>query len=365
MQLAVILFLGLYLTNAGYGFEESFKRLDDFDFVSPTLMGTASQEQDFQATGNRFRGTWAGAIPAPLPANYVLGIDLQKLDFDRGKWSYLGGQWRFGGWWLYYLYAMAVKVPLGTWLLACLAIAATLFARGYSASPRDEITLLAPAIAVLGVVSAETGFSHHMRYVLPAFPFVFIWISKAARAFDLRHRGTAVFATMAFAWSVASSLSVFPHNLAYFNELAGGPANGHAHLLDSNIDWGQDLFFLKRWLDVHPEARPIGLAYFGSYPPEFAGILATQVPQLPGTHHHHDAATQEAEGPRPGWYAVSVNLLHGHIMGGWRVLPDYTYFLRLEPVAMAGYSIYIYHVTREEADRVRRELGLPELGDER
>jgi len=61
---------------------------------------------------------------------------------------------------------------------------------------------------------------------------------------------------------------------------------------------------------------------------------------------------------------VSVNLLHGHIMGGWRVVPDYSYFLRLQPVAMAGYSIYIYHITRDEANRVRRELGLPELREE-
>jgi hypothetical protein len=28
---------------------------------------------------------------------------------------------------------------------------------------------------------------------------------------------------------------------------------------------------------------------------------------------------------------------------------------------MAGYSIYIYHITLEDANRVRRGLGLPEL----
>jgi hypothetical protein len=61
-------------------------------------------------------------------------------------------------------------------------------------------------------------------------------------------------------WSIASSLGVYPHSLSYFNELVGGPANGHAHLLDSNIDWGQDLLLLKEWLDAHPEASPLGLA---------------------------------------------------------------------------------------------------------
>jgi hypothetical protein len=40
---------------------------------------------------------------------------------------------------------------------------------------------------------------------------------------------------------------------------------------------------------------------------------------------------------------------------------NYRYFLEFKPVAMAGYSIYIYHVTVEDANRIRRRLGVPEL----
>jgi hypothetical protein len=54
-------------------------------------------------------------------------------------------------------------------------------------------------------------------------------------------------------------------------------------------------------------------------------------------------------GPQPGWYAVSVNKLHDQSR-------RYAYFERFEPVAMAGYSTWIYHISPEEADRVRREL---------
>jgi hypothetical protein len=53
------------------------------------------------------------------------------------------------------------------------------------------------------------------------------------------------------AWSVGSSLWYYPHSLSYFNELVGGPMGGPKHLLDSNIDWGQDLFYLKDWLDAN------------------------------------------------------------------------------------------------------------------
>jgi len=38
----------------------------------------------------------------------------------------------------------------------------------------------------------------------------------------------------------------------------------------------------------------------------------------------------------------------------------YAYFRCFTPVAMAGYSIY-YHISPEEANRVRRELNLGEL----
>ena len=56
-------------------------------------------------------------------------------------------------------------------------------------------------------------------------------------------------------------------------------------------------------------------------------------------------------GPKPGWYALSVNNIYSRDR-------QYRYFLSFEPVAMAGYSIYIYRVTLDEANRVRRELGL-------
>ncbi len=124
-QLALILAAALYTLNAGYGFEGSLTRLGQYQFVSQSLGGNVGPRHD-APRGNRFAGTWLGALPVPLPKNYVLGIDLQKRDFERGFWSYLRGQWRYGGWWYYYLYGLAVKVPLGTWALAIAAVLASL-----------------------------------------------------------------------------------------------------------------------------------------------------------------------------------------------------------------------------------------------
>lgn len=132
---------------------------------------------------------------------------------------------------------------------------------------------------------------------------------------------------------------MLPHSLSYFNELAGGPIGGHKHLLDANIDWGQDLGQLKDWAESHPEARPLYLSYFGLVDPR---ILRLDAELLADVSVARSLATR-SETLRPGWYAISVNHLHGYRHFG-DADPDLGRFLRLRPVGRAGYSIYIYHV---------------------
>jgi hypothetical protein len=184
-------------------------------------------------------------------------------------------------------------------------------------------------------------------------------------------------------WSVGSSLAVYSHSLSYFNELAivlptpadgsypmpmektnksivstiinAGPLNGPRHLLDSNIDWGQDLFYLEDWYESHPEARPIKVAYSGGYPLDKTKIKSDGYPPSgPDKELIDNTADTTAVGPLPGWYALSVNSIYSRDH-------RYRYFLNFQPEAMAGYSIYIYHITIADANRVRRRLGLREL----
>ncbi len=58
---------------------------------------------------------------------------------------------------------------------------------------------------------------------------------------------------------------IYPHSMSCFNELAGGPQNGDKYLLDSNLDWGQDVFYLKRWWEQHPEDAPLNTLFTNSY----------------------------------------------------------------------------------------------------
>jgi hypothetical protein len=397
-QLAAILFLALYTLNMGYLFDETCRPLGRYVFISRLLGGhIVPGNPNTLVPGNRFAGTRLGAILVPLPADFVQGIDTQRFDFERGLPSYLRGQWAAHGWWYYYLYALAVKEPLGTWCLATLALAASILGRGFSASWRDEMLVLVPFAAILVFVSSQSGFSAHSRYVIPALPFLFVWASKVGRVFQTRlfagrRLALAAMVVLALVWSVASSLAVYPHSLSYFNELAAllpmpaewsypkpvsgaevnqsllsriqcvltaGPRNGPRHLLGSNIDWGQDLFCLEEWCRLHPEAQPIQVAYFGGYPVERSNIKSSGNPPIGVEWKQFDNMTDlAAYGPLPGWYALSVNEIYSRSQ-------QYRYFLNFQPVATAGYSIYIYHITLDEANRVRRKLGLPELAKDR
>ncbi|MGO8752621.1 MAG: ArnT family glycosyltransferase [Thermoguttaceae bacterium] len=352
--------LSVFVINLGYLFSGCLARFGDFQFRTVELAACKSQRDVPPPGANLFSGTWFGQVPLPLPADMVQGIDDQRLDFERGLPSYMHGKWSDHGWWYYYLYAAAIKEPLGTLCLAALAIAAAVLRRDYRALLQDELVVLAPLIAIIVFVSSQTGFSTHSRYTIPALPFLFIWISRAARVFHIPRfagaRGVMAGAVIiGMTWSVGSSLAIYPFSLSYFNELVGGPKGGPKHLLDSNIDWGQDLSRLTAWLERHPDVTLNGLACYGSFPAELAGIPRTRCPE-PGPECGGHKADQSAAhlGPKPGWYALSVNYLYDRSR-------QYRHFLRFEPVAMAGYSIYIYHITRNEANRVRSELGLPEL----
>ena len=301
-QFALMMAVGTYVLNAGYGFERTGQRLGMFDFFSRSLRGPTAT-----SPSNRFRGTWLEAIPVPFPENFPRGIDLQRMDFEDGKNSYLAGEQKRGGWWYYYLYALAVKTPVGTLaLLACALVFSLQHGSRYRGIWRDEVLLLAPAVSVLLLVSSQTGFDRYIRYVLPALPFLFIWMSKAARAFEFSSRKAMLLVTGALACTIGESMFYFPHCLSFFNVLVGGPQGGPAHLLDANIDWGQDLFYLEAWYRRHYDCRPFYVHYFGILDPHELGIEYAS-PPLRALDDCGVPRSAREIGLKPGWYAISVN----------------------------------------------------------
>ena len=83
---------------------------------------------------------------------------------------------------------------------------------------------------------------------------------------------------------------IHPHYLAYFNWASGGPDQRPPRLIDSNLDWGQDLVALQKWWQETIPGEPIGLAYFGQINPSIFKLRGEPFdwflpPVKPGTVH--------------------------------------------------------------------------------
>ncbi|MFL6234977.1 MAG: ArnT family glycosyltransferase [Thermoanaerobaculia bacterium] len=184
-------------------------------------------------------------VPLPLPYAYVQGLDMVSRDSRARYWTYLRGRYSETGFRSYFLWAFLVKVPVATQLLLLLALG--LWASGRLRAPGAEAFLLMPVTFLLLYFSLFFRLGIGIRYLLPAFPFLFVFAGRVA-AFRpsgqwARWQPAAV-AALAL-WLAVASFSFHPQYLSYFNEIAGGPANGWRWLLDSNLDWGQDEDYVR------------------------------------------------------------------------------------------------------------------------
>lgn len=306
----------------------------------------------------------------PLPEHYLLGLDDQTFDVDSGRYyKYLRGELRSDepGWYHYYVYALLVKTPLGALALGFTAAAVGVVCRRYRADTPTEVLLLTAPLSFLLMLSAGRGLNSHLRYLLPAFPFVFVSAGRLGPwSAGSRVRGAAVVAALVV--SAASVVTGYPFYLSYFNEAAGGPDRGITHLAESNLDWGQGLLALRDWLGRHAPGRPLKLAYHGTTYPELLGISYELPPFGPDVLKHDSGGSLgHLVGPAPGLQAVIANYVIGFPFPApnakeWhREVPRnaYRYYRHFRPKAVVAHSIFVYDISPDEADRVRRKLRLP------
>jgi hypothetical protein len=132
-------------------------------------------------------------------------------------------------------------------------------------------------------------------------------------------------------WAGGETLWIHPHYLTYFNQVVGGASRGYRYASGSNLDWGQDLHGLKRFVEAEGEEK-IQLLYFGSVDPAVYGINY-EVP---------------LESIRPGLLAVSVSLYHQpyamYDHGIFRQVGPVDRNTLGTPIATVGNSIHIYRI---------------------
>ena len=193
-------------------------------------------------------------VESPLPQDWV-GFATQLGHQRHGGPSYLLGERRMTGWWYYYLVALAVKVPLS---FGFLVVSRSAQGRIAFATPGDRLIVLA-ILAFLAITSAGSTRNYGLRYLLPLAPLALVWVSGLAEGGRWARRAALV-GLLGQAMAVAA---IHPHELSYFNFLAGGPVGGRRILADSCLDWGQGTRSLTRLQALRPEFRDLTLYQFG------------------------------------------------------------------------------------------------------
>lgn len=327
IALVAALLVGTIVINVGYLCDGIFTPLRRFDFQSPTLKS--------------LQATLPGWLPIPLPKFFFQGIDEQLA--ETGYEAYLLGEFNTTGFWSYYLVGLLVKTPAPL-LLLCAA------AWFWGGRPRRrEVPLVALATLLLIFFSLARHKNIGLRYVLFLEPMMAVWIARLANFGEM----VSVLPSKV-RWSLAAGLSclalvtltAWPHYLPYFNWLSGGPNHGHFYLLDSNLDWGQDLIGLRRYMEQE-QIDEIDLAYYGRVPPEVYGIRYR--PALPAARDGNAAGASPRFHPRTRHVAISANFLWGrtYLVNGdaryWLETAEiYQPYRRRKPNAIIGHTIYVF-----------------------
>lgn len=266
-----------------------------------------------------------------LPEAWISGISAAYLSTERV--AYLFGEISGAGFWMYFPVAFLTKTPIPT-LILCFG-ASVLMLLGDKR--KDAYFLIVPAILYFGVAVASR-MNLGLRHILPIYPFLFVWIAGAVSS-NWRWWGKRpgkCIAVCCGAWLLSSSLMAYPNYLAFFNGFVGGPHEAIKVLVDSNLDWGQDLKGLKEWMQ-YQGVEKIQLAYFGTAEPSHYGIRAVY---LPGTRLPSGAPVSELA-TAPPYVAISAT----HLVGLYLSNRDtYAEFRQQEPVSIIGNSIWVYNL---------------------
>jgi hypothetical protein len=282
----------------------------------------------------------------PVPARaYLTGLQALTHLVENGKASFLLGTSSDSGWWYYFPIAFAVKTPLPTLLLIVCSLVYVYRVRTW----RAGLPLLLPVLIYFGA-SMVSHFNIGYRHLLPVLPLIFIFVGQLARIEwrPLQKQAWAI--CLAVVWLVIGSRQTYPHYLTFFNEVVGGPTGGQRVLLDSNLNWGQELIELRDYL-AREKIDSIKLSYLGTADPGAYGIMYEPLPSFPYHQWKGDNAPENLLNPPNGIYAISVSNLQGFTLENHDL---YARFRERKPDAIVGHSIFIYRIFNAVKENVPR-----------
>lgn len=273
-----------------------------------------------------------GRFVTDITARTVPGYSYWRGLFSTISHNYVGhaafflGEFSYRGWWDYFPVAMALKTPIITLLLIVIGLWFGLrrMIRVRRIPYNDILIALAPAMYFIWSLTSHINIG--LRHIFPVYPFLFMALGGlGAIPWPVVNRYRYYVLIIAILSLFATSLFAWPNTIGYFNSLAGGTTGGHRYLLDSNLDWNQDIWRLKSFLKQH-HIQEYRLALFGSIPRD--RVFPEAQPML---------TDQEFErGIRPREIVI---ISAGQL---WNVNGPYHWLQEYQPMWRIGSSITVY-----------------------
>jgi len=232
----------LVILNAGYGFGDFLVTFSQLAEHNPDVFG--------QPFARKLLHTFPH-IPLPLPKVYLETLFISFFYNAQGYGHgpiYLLGKLSQKGWWFYFPVAAVLKFPISFFLLFGVAVFVG-FKNRKKRKKLADFSLLVPPLILFLFFSLFCTAQIGIRLLLPMLPFLYIFISQIVT--HKPHTMKLAYPLgvgLLFTWFVGSSLSFYPHYLSYVNELVGRRINMHKYLADSNVDWGQNQYYLEKFL---------------------------------------------------------------------------------------------------------------------
>ena len=259
---------------------------------------------------------------------------------ERGHPAFLMGHFSQYGWWYFFLVALVIKTPICALLAVGVSISLTRLGKPFGR--REVFFTVLPVGLYLGIAMCSQ-INIGLRHILPIYPFLMVIGGRAATLTSKPFWLWPTICIISLALTAGSVLRIAPHHLAYFNEIVGGPEGGYLYLGNSNLDWGQDVKGIKRYMDSEG-LDVVYLSYFGAVPPAYYGIRYQPLPDRVMVDWQKGPAKHAVNANNKEILVISVSNLQGFR------LRDKTFYSRLlerRPLGNIGYSIYIYDITND------------------
>ncbi|MEK7583490.1 MAG: glycosyltransferase family 39 protein [Patescibacteria group bacterium] len=286
---------------------------------------------------------WASDKPVlRAAAQYGLGLMMVQQRSTGGNTVYFKGTITnsAGSW--YFPFVYFVKEPLAWWGLVIIALCALILklkSQNFKLQVlRFKIKDHLPEVAMLlwlamyWAVSITSTLNIGVRHLLPVYPFIIMLVAGQVSQFAYRVARYALYILLA--WYVLANLSVYPFYLTYFNQTVGGASGGHEYVVDSNLDWGQDLKRFANWTKDN-NIKKIELDYFGWADQYY--YLGDRFLWL-NADKYKSEADFKARNTSDGWIAVSATYLMNESK------TKYAWLYAHKPITVIGNSIFVYRI---------------------